>query len=225
MLNATELKGLHELFAAFAAYGFLAMDPEHALKPRAAPATGTLREEIAALTRTHAGAYFSLAMGMLRSSEDAQDAVQESLLKALNSLDTFDARAAVSTWVHRIVVTTCLMKLRSRRRARVHGEADLLPTFIEDGHQTRSSPPWNQSNASGIYDPALIALALAKIDELPEAFRETLMLRDCLGLSTEETATITGASIALVKTRLHRARQSLRTLLEPSFTAQHNQNN
>jgi len=109
--------------------------------------------------------------------------------------------------------------LRSRRRAKVHSESDLLPVYAEDGHQKQSSPAWYPPESGGIYPPAAVELVRAKVDELPEALRETVVLRDCLGCSTEETAVITGVSKALVKTRLHRARQALRTLLEPHLRA------
>ena len=57
----------------------------------------------------------------------------------------------------------------------------------------------------------------AAIDQLPESYRTVLLARDIEGLDTEQTASALGLSIPVVKTRLHRARQALRTLLEPLF--------
>ena len=61
------------------------------------------------------------------------------------------------------------------------------------------------------------SLVRQQIDQLPDSYRTVVLLRDIEGLRTEETATMLGITTWLVKTRLHRARQALRTLLEPFF--------
>jgi len=63
-------------------------------------------------------------------------------------------------------------------------------------------------------------LVRSKIDELPEAYRTVLLLRDIEELDTEETARLLSSSVNAVKTRLHRARQALRTLLAPHFAGE-----
>jgi RNA polymerase sigma-70 factor (ECF subfamily) len=155
---------------------------------------------------------------MLSNPEDAQDAVQETFLKAFKALDTFDGRSALSTWLHRITVTTCLMKLRTKRRKPQRSIEDLLPRFVADGHQEKSSEPWRPLSQAGIQDKEMAEIVRKAVEELPEGYREILMLRDVLGMSTEEAATVLEATVPLVKTRLHRARQALKALLEPYFT-------
>lgn len=165
------------------------------------------------------GRMLAVARRMMSCEEDAQDAVQEAFLSAFRSLDRFDGRSQLTTWLHRITVNACLMKLRSQRRRPERSIEDLLPTFIADGHQTRSSAPWKPNGADGIEIGEARDLVRAKINELPEAYRIILMLRDIEELSTEETAHALGLTTNAVKTRLHRARQALRTLLDPHFSA------
>ncbi len=174
------------------------------------------------LVEVAAGRMLAVARRMLTREEDAQDAVQEAFLSAFKSLDKFDGRSLLTTWLHRITVNVCLMKLRSQRRRGGPERSidEFLPTFTEDGHQTRESVAWKPDAAGGIEQREVRDLVRAKINELPEQYRVVLMLRDIEQLSTEETAEALDMTINAVKTRLHRARQALRTLLDPHFSQQ-----
>lgn len=163
------------------------------------------------------GRMLAVARRMMKSEADAQDAVQDAFLSAFKSLDRFDGRSQLTTWLHRITVNACLMKPRSKSRRPETSIEGLLPTFVEDGHQTHSTPKWNADPSSGIQQAELRTLIRAKIGELPEQYRLVLVLRDIEELSTEEAAEVLEISENAVKTRLHRARQALRTLLEPHF--------
>lgn len=169
------------------------------------------------LIRLVGGRMLAVARRMMGNESDAQDAVQDAFLSAFKSLDRFDARSQLNTWLHRITVNACLMKLRTRRRRPEKSISDLLPTYESDGHQTKSSRPWRREAETGIEQTEVRRLVREKIAELPEPYREVLMLRDIEELSTEEAATVLGITDSVVKTRLHRARQALRTLLEPAF--------
>jgi RNA polymerase sigma-70 factor (ECF subfamily) len=170
------------------------------------------------LVRVAGGRMLAVARRMMGREEDAQDAVQEAFLSAFKSLDRFDGRSQLTTWLHRITVNACLMKLRSQRRRPERAIEDFLPTFVEDGHQTRNSAAWKPNAADGIERGETRELVRAKINELPEQYRVVLMLRDIEELSTEETAAALDMTVNAVKTRLHRARQALRTLLDPHFS-------
>jgi RNA polymerase sigma-70 factor (ECF subfamily) len=169
-----------------------------------------------ALVRDAGGRMLAVARRMLSCEEDAHDAVQEAFLSAFKSLNRFDGRSQLTTWLHRITVNACLMKLRSKRRRPEQPIDALLPHFLDDGHQTRRVRAWPSSD--GLERDELRRLVREKIDELPADYREILLLRDIENLDTEETATLLGLSLAAVKTRLHRARQALRTLLDPHMT-------
>jgi RNA polymerase sigma-70 factor, ECF subfamily len=169
------------------------------------------------LVRLAGGWMLALARRMLGREDDAQDAVQDAFLSAFKSLENFDERSQFTTWLHRIVVNACLMKLRTRRRKPERPISDFLPRFLPDGHQEFPTQSWKPDAAAGIERDELRTLLRSKIDELPEPFREVLLLRDIEELDTEATASLLGTTPSAVKTRLHRARQALRTLLEPHF--------
>lgn len=166
------------------------------------------------VVRVCGGRMLAVARRMLSCEEDAQDAVQEAFLSAFRSLDRFDGRSRLSTWLHRICVNCCLMRLRTQRRRPERSIDQLLPQFREDGHQEIPARPWKPIEASGIEQLELRDLVRSRIAELPEPYREVLMLRDIEEHSTEETASLLGLTPAAVKTRLHRARQALKTLLD-----------
>lgn len=156
----------------------------------------------------------SVARRMLPTEEDAQDAVQEAFFAAFRNLAKFDGWCRVTTWLHSITVNECLMRLRSKRRKPEQFLEDLLPSYLPDGHQTRSTRAWPEP-ASGGETPARMHEAVrARLSELPEQYRTVLVLRDIEQLSTEQTAFALGLTENAVKMRLHRARQALRTLLE-----------
>lgn len=169
------------------------------------------------LVRAAGGRMLAVARRMMHREDDAHDAVQDAFLSAFKSLDRFDGRSQLTTWLHRITINACLMKLRSQRRRPARAIEDLLPAFVEDGHQLKSSLSWKPAPDSGIESLETRDLVRSKIAELPEQYRVVLVLRDIEELTTEEAAEALGMTENAVKTRLHRARQALRTLLEPYF--------
>jgi RNA polymerase sigma-70 factor, ECF subfamily len=169
------------------------------------------------LVRTHTARLLAVARRILGSSEDARDAVQETFLSAFQSLDRFREEANLATWLSRIAVNHCLMKLRTRRRKPEESIELLLPSFLPDGHQTRESAPWEVSLATEVERKEVFDLVRRAIDRLPPNYRTILFLRDIEELSTDEVAGMLGVNANTVKVRLHRARQALRTLLEPHF--------
>ncbi len=115
------------------------------------------------------------------------------------------------------MVNSCLAKLRSKSRSRAVPIDDLLPTFDETGHHTRPVRSWEGQPLALLTREETRNQVKACIDQLPEPYRTVLLLRDIEELDTEETALQLGIAPGAVKTRLHRARQALRTLLEPLF--------
>ena len=172
----------------------------------------------AALVRAHAPRLLAVARRMLKSEEDARDAVQEAFLQAFRGIEGFQGGARLSTWLHRIAVNACLMRLRSRGRRPEQPIEELLPRFYEDGHRIDPGSPWRSQDADPVEQRELAALVRGAIDRLPEIYRNVLLLRDIEGLDTEETARLLDVKGETVKVRLHRARQALRALLAPHFT-------
>lgn len=170
------------------------------------------------MVRAYGGRLLAVARRMLRSEEDARDAVQDAFLNAFRSIDRFAGQARLSTWLHRIVVNAALMKLRTRRRKPESSIEDMLPSFREDGHMTDPAEEWRKAPEAEVGRKQMRELVLDKIHELPEAHRNVLLLRDIEELDTEAAAEALEVSVGAVKTRLHRARQALRGLLEPHLT-------
>jgi RNA polymerase sigma-70 factor (ECF subfamily) len=133
----------------------------------------------------------------------------------VSRLRSFEGHAQLSTWLHRIVVNASLMKLRTRRRKPEQSIEELLPGFLEDGHSRAPASPWRSEDLDPAEQHDLRDLVLRSIHALPESHRNVLLLRDIEDLDTEEAAQLLGISPGAVKTRLHRARQALRELLEP----------
>lgn len=168
-----------------------------------------------ALVRTHAGWMLKLAERLLRDRALAEDVVQEALIRALNALDSFEGRASLKTWLHRITVNTALTKLKQRKRLAEESIDEYLPEF--DRHDCRVEPPWP---TLATVDDVMQSEQLRRhvfdaIGRLPDAYRLVLELRDIEGYDTNEVAELLEISASNVKVRLHRARAALKKLLEP----------
>jgi RNA polymerase sigma-70 factor (TIGR02960 family) len=159
---------------------------------------------------------------ILGSLQDAEDMLQETLLAAWRGLDEFEGRASLRTWLYRIATNRCLNLLRSKARR----PAEEVPPMIEPSPPTRRSEPiWLQPYPDflleGLPDSApgpaaryetkeAIALAfVAGLQRLPPLQRTALVLRDVLGFSALESASILDTTEASVKGALQRARAAL----------------
>lgn len=168
------------------------------------------------LVREQGPRLYRTALRLLADEHEARDAVQDAFLQAFEALDRFEARARLSTWLYRILVNAALARLR-RRRHREDSIDDLLPQFGEDGRLLEMPAPWTLQPEALAERSELRRIVRKAIESLPDKHREVLLLRDIEQLSTRETAEILGVTENAVKIRLHRARQALRTLLEPIF--------
>jgi RNA polymerase sigma-70 factor, ECF subfamily len=172
-------------------------------------------EAYAYVIRKHMGRLLALARGFLRNEDDADDAVQDAFLSMCKSISRFEGNSSLATWLHRIVVNNCLMKLRSKSRQRSYTIDELLPTFDDTGHHTRQITAWAETSRDNLADEEARRQVRACIDELPDVYRTVLVLRDIEEFDTDQTAAILAINSGAVKTRLHRARQALRSLLAP----------
>jgi RNA polymerase sigma-70 factor (ECF subfamily) len=158
---------------------------------------------------------------MLGSAVDADDAVQDTMVRAWKSLDRFDGRSSLRTWLYRIATNVCLDALASgKRRARPFDEGPSCS--IEDELQTRPRQDWVEpiSDARALPaegDPAQrlllrqsIRLAfVAALQHLPPKQRAALLLSEVLGWSAAEVASQLEISVAAVNSALQRARATL----------------
>jgi RNA polymerase sigma-70 factor (ECF subfamily) len=167
--------------------------------------------------REYGGQLLATARRYLRCEEDCADAVQEAFISAFRAIDCFEGNSRLATWLHRILVNACLMKLRATSRKSAVSIESLLPSFDKSGHHAQPVRAWTQRPEERLMRAEMRALIRRSIDMLPEDYRTILVLRDIEQLSTDETAEVLGTAPGTVKTRLHRARQALRSLLDPHF--------
>src|SRR5918993_1410367 len=169
------------------------------------------------MVRSYGGRLLAVAKRILRNEEDARDAVQTAYLLAFRSLHRFEGGSRLSTWLHRIVVNTALMRLRSRRRRPEESIEPLLPVYLDDGHHARRYCEDDLPADALIEREETRAAVRAGIDQLPERYRTILILRDIEDVTTSEVAASLDISPNAVKIRLHRARQALGELLRRAF--------
>jgi len=158
---------------------------------------------------------YNVALRILRNSQDAEDALQETFITALNKLDQFDGRSAFLTWIYRIAINASLMALRKRRSRSKREESIEVPEFEEI--QSRQLIDWNADPSRRVMTNEMRELMDKAIDRLPSNYRTVFVLRDLEELSTDEAAKILGISVANVKVRLMRARLFLREALDAYF--------
>ncbi len=201
---------------------------EFSAGPQSAPAAiapGELEQH-----RTELTAY---AYRMLGSAFEAEDAVQETLLRAWRSLDSFEGRAALRSWLYRIATNVCLDMIEGRQRRAL--PMDLSPAGSADAPLPEPRPdiPWlepipDDRVVSHDADPAeaaelreSIRLALmAALQHLPPRQRAVLILRDVLRWKASEVAELLGTSVQSVNSALQRGRATIAsTKGEPRTTS------
>jgi RNA polymerase sigma-70 factor, ECF subfamily len=147
--------------------------------------------------------------------------MQDALLSVFRKAGQFAGGSRLSTWLHRVTVNACLMRLRAESRRHELNVDELIPAFDSTGHHVRRPPPVGHGGpAEAAMTGELRETVRACIDRLPQAYREVILLRDIEELDTEETALLLGETANCVKTRLHRARCALRELLLPAMAGQ-----
>lgn len=148
---------------------------------------------------------FSVAYRMLQDGDAAADAVQESLIKAYRGLHTFRG-GNFKSWLMRIVTNTCYDALRARKR-RATDSLDALPIEQEYSSHLIDSTESPEAHAERMELNSIIEQGIAA---LPEDQRLVVLLCDVHGYAYEEIASITGAPMGTVKSRINRGRIKLR---------------
>jgi RNA polymerase sigma-70 factor (ECF subfamily) len=163
------------------------------------------------LVRRYRDRVYGIAMGMTRRDCEAQDVVQETFLAAFRKLHTWRRESPFRGWLLRIASNASLMRLRGRRR---RPEVSLELGGHEDEPRQRQIEDRAPLADQLMQDEQLGARLREAIGELPEKYRSVLEMADFEHLSMREIAETSGLSVPAVKTRLHRARLSVRRDLE-----------
>lgn len=164
------------------------------------------------LVKSYQSKIINIAYGMLQDKEDAYDVAQEVFIKLYRKIASFNGEASLDTWIHRVTVNASLDALRKRGR-----RVQTVPLVVEDDDaQTVELPIADDSTA-----PEKMVLQnerrrqlLDAIERLSPKYRSVLVLREFEDLDYEQIAAGLGISVGTVKSRLSRAREKLRNLLE-----------
>ncbi len=179
-----------------------------------------------ALTRRYQSRLFNAAHRIMGSPEEAEEVVQDTLLKAHLSLNQFKKQSSFASWIFAITNNICMDRLRVRKRRSVMQIFSFNSKPLYDQEEDAS----HFDNIGQIADSSLNPLQELDIEEegqmvlkalglLPEVQRTVLVLHDIEGFVYQDIAQITGATIGTVRSRLHYGRLKLRELLNPYFSS------
>src|SRR5260370_242389 len=167
------------------------------------------RRAFESLVRKHERRVFGVTVAVLGNAEDAEEAMQDTFVKAFHHIEQFRRESRFTTWLTRIAVNEALQK-RQARKSSVSldeiGEAD-VKVFPHRSHQWHEDPEklFGKQEVRMMVEDAIRAL--------PPIYRETFVLRDVEGLRAEEAAEILGLTLPAIKSRLLRARLLMRDAL------------
>lgn len=172
------------------------------------------RAEFARMVNAYSTPIYRLALKMLGSAADAEDALQNTFLKALQHLPGFEARSSLSTWLYRIAANEALMMLRKKRpEVSVDDKAE----YEEEDFMPQQFTDWCCLPEQEFVSAEAKRQLDRAIQKLPEKLRLVFLLRDIEGLSIKETGETLGLTETAIKTRLLRARLQLRESLSEYF--------
>ncbi len=157
----------------------------------------------------HSDFAYNIALRMLHKPEDAEDAVQEAFISAYRAFSSFKGQSKLSTWLYRIVVNACLMKIRKEKSRSKY----LAATALEDA----VIPDWSAGPEKQAQNSELQSKIEDGLGQLSPQLRAAVVLRDVQGLSATEAADVLSICVPSLKSRLHRGRILLRKYLEEAW--------
>ncbi len=169
------------------------------------------RAALEALLSRHQAQIYRFGMKMCRDPADAEDVLQDTLLAVARGVRSFEGTSSLATWLYTIARSYCIKK---RRRSK------FAPSEVRSLDDVGPHHDEALSDAAPLPDEALASKEVERalneaIKALPPMYREVLLLRDGEGLTAPEVAEVIGVSVQAVKSRLHRARATVREALAP----------
>lgn len=159
------------------------------------------------LAATYGSRIYQLAFRYTRNREDAEEIVQDVLLKVYQKIAAFRGDAALSSWIYRITFNTAMSRLRSGKPVRA--ETDDAAA----GEKPRDVADWSTLADDAVMRSELRRKLIREVQDLPAIYRAPVVLRDIHGLSTEEASAVLRVKDQTLKSRLHRGRMMLRDRL------------
>lgn len=173
------------------------------------------RDELARFVEIYSPRVYRLGMRIVNNEQDAEDVLQETFIKAIRALPSFEGRSSISTWLYRIATNEALMLLRKHTPEMVSLDA---PAEEDDEEQEALQVvDWTNQPETELSAREVRQQINRAVSKLPLGQREVFALREVEGMSVKETADILNVSESVVKTRLLRARMHLRQVLNDYF--------
>lgn len=160
-----------------------------------------------ALMAAHEKRMYAVALRMFGNREDAQDCLQEAMLRIYRSIGNFKGQSSFATWVYRITMNSCLDELRRKKNK----QSTSLDGLLDQGWAPMDEGETPEKHAMRTELRRELKRA---IRELPEDMRSAVILRDVQGFSYEEIAQVLNVHVGTVKSRISRAREKLRGKLK-----------
>ncbi len=167
------------------------------------------RDAFEELVRRHADQLYAVILRLTGDAGEAEEVVQEAFLRAWRGIDRFERRAQFFTWLYRIGLN------EAKRRAGRRPASE--PLSVEDGALAQTAD-FSHAPERRAEQHALRVVLERAVRDLPAGYRAPLILRDVEGLSTEQAAEIMGLKEAAFKSRLHRARLTVRDAVDAYLT-------
>lgn len=176
--------------------------------------SGPVRERLEQGALEHIDALYRTALRMTRNAADAEDLVQETYLRAFRSLHQFTEGTNLRAWLFRILTNTYINEYRRRQRRPTNSSLDDIEEFYLYDHLIESGVQPSVERPEDIVLSRLsVDRVISAIDELPEEFRQVVLLADVEGFSYRDIASIVEIPIGTVMSRLYRARRRLQRQL------------
>ena len=159
------------------------------------------------LMEVHERRMYAVALRMCGNREDAQDCLQEAMLRIYRSISGFKGQSSFGTWVYRITMNTCLDELRRKKNK----QNTSLDSLLDTGWSPQDESASPEKHAVQAETRKLLHEA---IRDLPDDMRSAIVLRDIQGLSYEEIAQALDINVGTIKSRISRGRDKLREKLK-----------
>ncbi|MGH2694185.1 MAG: sigma-70 family RNA polymerase sigma factor [Actinomycetota bacterium] len=156
---------------------------------------------------------YGAALRMTRNPADAEDLVQEAMLRAYRSFESFEPGTNLKAWLFRILTNAYINTYRKRQREPKKVSRDEIEEFDLYQQLKEHDPDFSVTPENIVLDNLVDSDIIAAIDELPEQFRLAVVLSDIEGFSYAEMAEIMGVPMGTVMSRLHRGRKALQKRL------------
>ena len=156
---------------------------------------------------------YGAALRMTRNPADAEDLVQETMLRAYRSFESFEPGTNLKAWLFRILTNAYINVYRKKQREPQKVSADELEDFDLYQELKNHDPQFQETPETIVLDSLVDSDILQAIEELPEQFRLAVMLSDMEGFSYAEMAEIMDVPMGTVMSRLHRGRKALQKRL------------